>query len=673
MADDIRHGRYWLLAVQLATIAPQLDRLPAWLLAFVFLACFWRLPKVELRLPPPDSSQRFLILLLCFVGLWFSYHSIVGPEAGTSFLIVCMAIKLLEMRSRRDCHIVVILGFFVVSTNFLFDQSLWLTLYAGLVLVLIAGSLLVMHQPPDRTGRQTARHALLLVGQALPLMLILYLFFPRLPPLWTMHMNQSGGKTGLSDSMSPGEFAHLSQSDALAFRVEFHGAAPDKSRLYWRALVLANFDGKTWRPNPGNTEGEMVAWLSEHNRPQWLYQIRVDRQHPIAYRVVQEPNDQPWLFGLGVAQPDDAEAGLTREYTLLNRLPVTQRKTYEVTSFAPVALDADMPDWLRSVNLRLPPGNPRARAQAVSWRNAAASDADYVSRVLDWYRGQNFAYTLDPPPITGEQIDGFLFQTRQGFCEHYASSFVFLMRAAGIPARIVAGYQGGQPGASGGYWEVRQMDAHAWAEIWLPGQGWTELDPTAAVAPERINRGASSLADNRDFWGNAAGSGLNYSSFRLLRSVHAWMDDLNYRWNRNVLGYDTDSQNNLMQRLIGDTDYLKRTLIMVGCFAAVLALLVAGWWWRQPRHHDVPPDRYYRLYCRRMARAGLPRQPGEGPVDYAGRVAMARPDLAKKAREVTLLYTQLRYQPASVASHKRLLRLRRLAAAPVKPGRAARS
>ncbi len=659
--DDIRRGRYWLLLSQLAAVLPHGQMLPAWLSLTLLLACLWRLPTVEIRVPPPGFWVRLLVLLAGVFGIWKSFNTVVGPEAGTAFLILCMALKILEMQSRRDCYVVVILGFFVVATNFLFGQSLWLALYIGLVLLLIVMALVALNQPRHSSSRQTLRKALVLLGQALPLMLILFVFFPRLPPLWSLNLTQASGRTGMSDSMSPGDIAQLSQSTERAFRVEFEGAPPPKSQMYWRGLVLSNFDGTRWTQAPEFAEGSGSYWPGMPV-PNWLRSIGFNRASAVNYQVILEPTDKPWLFALGLPRTADKDIALGREITLQKTTPVFSRFTYSVQSYTQRQVDVQLSAWMRSHYLRLPEGsNQRSRAQAQNWRLEQGDDRAYMQQVLRWFNRNNFYYTLEPPALGGQRIDEFLFESRQGFCEHYASSFVFLMRAAGIPARVVVGYLGGEESPYGDYWQVRQMDAHAWAEVWLPGEGWIEIDPTAAVAPERIRQGVESLAAQREFWGASGFSGLRYSNYHLFRGLRQWADYANYVWYSDVLGYDSDKQSGFMQRLLGRDDLLQRTLIMAGLFAGVLGAMAIWMLWQRPRRHEVVEDRIYRRYCQRMARAGLPRQRGEGARDYAERIAKNRPKLAKGAREVAQLYIQLQYRQPRGRAEPLLRRFRRLA------------
>ncbi len=649
--DDIAAARPWVLGVEIATMLPQWQRLPWWLPPLLLFACAWRLPVVERRLPLPSPSLRWLLFLFCLLGLWSHYHSLVGAEAGSAFLVVCMIIKLLEMRRRRDVHVLLLIAGFVLATDFLFDTSLWLGLYGLLVVVLMLAGLLALQR--RETHVLLLRRALALLLQALPITLILYLFFPRLPPLWTLHTQAGTSVTGLSAVMAPGDLSHLSESDDLAFRVEFHGRRPDRSQLYWRGIVLSQFDGHAWRPAPQDEEVRPLSSTTPTARGE-----RID------YRVTLEPTGQPWLFALAHARSDAADIVLTRGGTLRARAPITRTRRYDVSSrrvdVGTAALSRSA--WQR--DLQLPAGNTRTRRLALAWRAAATSDAAYVRRVLLWFHGGGFVYSLDPPRWVGEPIDDFLFRTRSGFCEHYAAAFVFMMRAAGIPARVVIGYQGGQPGLSGGYWEVRQMDAHAWAEIWTQ-ERWLRVDPTAAVAPERISHGALVVWQHQA--AEIAGQFFPAAVFGWHLHVRAWLDDLDFRWRRDVLAYDVAQQNHLMLSWLGSTDVLRRALVMVAAIALLFALMALLR--RQAGRPAMPAaERHYRRYCRRMAALGLPRQIAEGPHSYAERIARRRPDLAAAARALAELYSQLCYQGPDQAPDAgratRLAQLKRLARRP---------
>lgn len=649
--DDIRRGRYWLLSAQLGAILPLWNVIPWWLTALMALACFWRLPRIETIVPPPGFWVRISLLALGLYGLFLSFRTLLGPEAGTAFLVLCMTLKVLEMRSRRDCYVAIILGFFVVATNFFFSQSLVTTLYVGLILVLILAALLSLNQPASTGSGAVFRRALVLLAQAIPLMLILFLFFPRLPPLWTLNIGNGTAKTGMSDSMAPGDIAKLSQSDALAFRVEFEGRAPEKSKMYWRGLVLSDFDGVSWRQNEDLVVRNTPAW-PVGNAPFWVNEDELKKQSPLYYRVIQEPTEQPWLFALNLPKPTAKESLLTREFTLLSPRPLFARTTYNVTSYLEAPLDLDLPPWLRSQTLALPEkGNELSRRLAMRWRSEGLTDRQLIVRALNYFKGQNFSYTLEPPALGKNRIDDFLFNTQRGFCEHYSSAFTYLMRAADIPARVVVGYHGGQESPYGDYWLIRQLDAHAWVEVWLEGEGWIQLDPTSMVAPERIENGMGALVAQRDFWGESGLSGLRYNSFHLFKGVKQWADYVNYRWHTDVLGYDSRNQDNLMRRLLGDASVIKRLLLMVGLFVGVLVLILLSMYWRRPRKVEREHERYYRQYTERMAKMGMAREHGEGVRAYAERIGKRHPAAKAQAKQVADLYTQIEYKRSNENAH----------------------
>jgi transglutaminase-like putative cysteine protease len=463
----------------------------------------------------------------------------------------------------------------------------------------------------------------------------------------------------MSDSMSPGDIAKLSESPAVAFRVEFAGPVPPQQQLYWRGLALSYFDGRRWTQSPEVQPRRPADWTGGA-APAWL--STTASGPPLRYRVILEPTDQPWLFALAVPASPTPRVGFTRDYRLVYGEPVYERLTYNVESWPDIRIDAgQLPVWLLRQNLQLPAtGNPQARLMARRWLAGSGSPLQYVRDVLGWFRAEHFFYTLEPPALGDDRIDDFLFRTRRGFCEHYASSFVFLMRAAGIPARVVVGYQGGEKSPLGNYWVVRQLDAHAWAEVWLQGSGWVSVDPTAAVAPDRIQRGAEQMASRRDYWGDSGIGAVRYNNYRLLKGLRSLADYVNYRWHRDVLGYDSSRQDGLMQRLLGDTGLWRRLAVMGGLLLA-LGLVLFLWALRGQRRPLHPLDRLYLRYCRRLARRGLVREPGEGPQAFAERVAREAPELAAEAGEFARIYAALRYRPPGTSDAVLERRLRRMA------------
>jgi len=651
-------SRYWLLAALVFAFIPHVDRLPWWLNGVLCVMLLWRLPAIEQRLPVANSLMKVLLLLAGIAGLKSTYNVLFGPEAGVSFLIFCVALKLIETNDERDSYVLLTLSFFVLATSFLFSKSLFITVYAGFALLIITSAYVSFNQ--SISSKHALKTSVVLLGQALPLMLILFVFFPRLPPLWTLKMTEGSGKTGMSDNMSPGDLAKLSQSSELAFRVEFKdNKVPPKALLYWRGLTLSRFDGKTWRTSnsPWLNDYALTAW-SQQPLPQWTeMQIRIKEKSQIQYKVILEPTDTTWLYALSVPYSNDKGVGLTRDFRLISSTPVFQRFTYNAFRFDAVALDPELPEWLRQDNLKLPStGNPTARKMAQQWHTFYGSDEKYITAVLRWFTKNQFYYTLEPPPLGNNRIDEFLFQTRRGFCEHYASSFTFLLRAAGIPARVVIGYQGGELSPTGDSWQVRQMDAHAWVEAWLPQKGWIKLDPTAAIAPERIERGMSDMAQDQAVWGDSAFSAMKYGNYKLLGQLRNMADYLNYRWQRDVLGYDSGNQEEFLLKLLGDTQVWKRLAVMFGALVAIAGLL-AAWTILKDRKKTHPADKVILKLSKQLSIRGLSRRQGEGVIAYLQRLQQQQPQWDKSLLLLQESYSAVRYQE----SQNHVLEIRKMA------------
>lgn len=448
--------------------------------------------------------------------------------------------------------------------------------------------------------------------------------------------------------MTPGDYSRLGRSADLAFRVSFEGPIPRQHQLYWRGLVLSNFDGRQWSRSKrddfdpmGLIEGAPLQWFGKSKQP-WdaLIKRRGAKTH---YSVVMEPSRQPWLYSLATPVPQSADIALTRDYRLIASEPVTAKKQYQVDSWLDYTIEANsLSNFRRATELHIPKGfNPRTVALAQRWRSEISSDKALIQKVLGLYN-QQFVYTLQPLLLGKHSVDEFLFDTQRGFCEHYSSSFVFFMRAAGIPARVVAGYQGGERHPDN-YLLVRQYDAHAWAEVWLEGDGWVRVDPTAAVAPERIEANLEAALANTD--GFLADSPLSLMHFRhinLLNRLRLQLDSLNYSWARWVLGYD-NVQENLLKNLLGAYNPLRIAFALLISGSVILGLL-ALWQLRyrlSAKHDEL--DRMFLKLCKKLEKAGMPRSAGEGPRDYAQRVAEQRPDLARQVKAISTVYEHMRY------------------------------
>lgn len=629
----------WLLAALLVVIAPLVVQLPVWLMAVWLAAAGWRWLAAARAWPMPRRWLLVPVTLMLIGGLLLQYGTLLGRDAGVALLVAMTAMKLLEARTMRDAQVLVFLGCFLLMANLLFSQEIPMIFHLVLaVVLLVTAQLLSQHNRPGLNGLRALRLSGVMLAQALPVMLILFVLFPRIPgPLWGLPEDAHGGLTGLGNEMSPGSINELIQSNKVAFRVRFDAAAPGSELLYWRGPVLWWFDGRSWRG------------LDESRREQPRFEPLGGR---FDHTVMLEPHGQRWLLALDLPGGGPDNSGFTSSNMLLHRDRINTRMQYRVSSYTRHLSDP-LQNVERQRGLQLPSRlNPRARELAGQWRRDYADPAAIVQAGLRYFRQHPFYYTLQPPLLGSESnIDEFLFETRRGFCEHYAGSFAFLMRAAGIPARVILGYQGGEPNDD--YMIVRQSDAHAWVEVWLDDRGgWTRVDPTAAVAPQRIEQGLFASIDD-------PGS-LPFMARRdstLMRDLALVWDSVNMAWNRWVLAYGPEEQREFLSGLgFGEIGWREMTIAMIVLLGMVP--LMALTWLLLRRHRALDPaTRLYLRLCKRLARKGLPRHPHEGPLDYTRRVAEQRPDLAAHLRLAGTLYARLRYSEAHARELQRLRRL----------------
>ncbi|WP_301100695.1 DUF3488 and transglutaminase-like domain-containing protein [Propionivibrio sp.] len=624
--QPLEHGAIpWLLAVALVTAAPHASHLPLWLTLFVGGALLWRswLWRQQARLP-----ARWLLMLVVFAGvagIGWEFRTLFGRDAGVALIVFFMALKPMEMRTRRDSMVVVMLGFFLLLTHYFYLQSIPTGLWLLAATTLLTATLIRLYGGAQPLGA-IVHYAGLLLAQALPFMLIIFLLFPRVTgPLWGLPQDAYSGLTGLSDRMSPGSLNKLIQSGAIAFRVQFAGELPPKSNLYWRGPVFDDYDGMTWRALPrGDRAGSPPVVEA--------------RGKTYSYVSTLEAHNQRWLLALDLPTRQPEGSVLARSLETLSREPVRSRARYAFTS-APdfIANRQESPALLQQA-LRLPPRlNPRSRELAASWRATFNSPQQISDAALRLFRQEAFFYTLQPPLLGEHAVDDFLFATRRGFCEHYASAYVVLMRAADIPARVVAGYQGGEINPIDGYLTVRQSDAHAWAEIWLADRGWVRVDPTAAVAPSRIEEGIEAALPADD------------PLPALVRIDTDWLRDLRNRWeaannswNQWVLGYNPQRQRELLSRLGLDEPDWRSMTSALAMLCAIALLFVTVWTFWQ-RTTTTPAQRAWQRFCTRIKRLGITRADWEGPLAFAARVAREQPQLAALCHEAASIFADLHY------------------------------
>jgi len=626
----------WLLACALATAAPHAGHQPHWLLAVAAAALLLRAWLWLAQRALPARWLLALVVVAGSAGIWLEYRTLFGRDAGVALLVLFMALKPLEMRLRRDAMVVVMLGFFLLLTHYFYSQSiptgLWLLAAATLqtaTLVRIFGGA----QPATLIVRRAG--ALLL--QALPFMLVMFLFFPRVNgPLWGLPQDAHSSRSGLPETIEPGSISNLVLDGSIAFRARFDGTPPANASLYWRGPVMDEFDGRGWRAaRPASSA-------------RYTPEVRT-LGAPIAYEITLEAHQQRWLLALDAPLALPPQALLSARMQALARDPLRQRSRFRLQSATDYRAGIDEPADMLDLALRLPrDGNPRARELAAGWLRQHASPQAIAAEALRHFRRENFVYTLRPPLLGENSIDEFLYTTRRGFCEHYASAFVFLMRAAGVPARVVAGYQGGEANPVDGYVVVRQSDAHAWAEIWIAGEGWRRVDPTAAIAPSRVEQGIATALPAGEPLPVMARLDLDW-----LRQLRFRWEAVNNRWNQWVLGYNPDRQRELLRDFgLGDIDWRGMAALLATVCGLLLAA-IAGWaLWQRPRQDAA--QRLWLRYCRRLGRCGIARAPWEGPLDFAQRVAACRPELGASVRAVAEAYIAARYDPPTPDALARL-------------------
>ncbi|MEZ5483399.1 MAG: DUF3488 and transglutaminase-like domain-containing protein [Porticoccaceae bacterium] len=639
-----RAGLFWLVVAFCVITAMHFDHLPPWINAAGVVVVVWRIQLYRGAWSPPGRLMRFLLMALCVMGLLVEYGKPTGLEPMVALLASTFALKLLEMNSKRDSYLVVFMAFFLSLLLALFDQSIRSALFMAICLLLSTAALIGLHgQGVEYRLWRPLRSASILLLQAVPLMVLMFLVMPRIGALWSVPQNNHSAKTGMSETVSPGDFSKLARSAKLAFRVSFEGEVPPRHQLYWRGLILSNFDGRQWSGAGAQGYGrESLLWWHGEPVPDWNKLVE-RRSNRVEYEVIIEPTQQAWLFALSTPQPKSRDVALTRDFRLIARRPLAAKTRYRVQSWLDYRLSPDsLTRWRRAVELNIPEGfNPQTVVLARQWRSENLDEHTLIRRVLGLYNEQ-FVYTLEPPPLGKHSVDEFLFASKRGFCEHFASSFVFFMRAASVPARVVVGYQGGEVHPDG-YLLVRQYDAHAWAEVWIEGEGWIRVDPTAAVAPERIEGSlADILGEEQEFLADSPLSLVRFRHINWLNNVRLRLESMNYAWARWVLGYDKE-QDNILKNWFGDTSPVRIALWLLCVGGAIIGAL--SWLYlRQSvasRHDEL--DQLFLRVCRQLEKAGYPRKTGEGPQAYAERVAASRPDIARQVTAINRRYQRMRY------------------------------
>lgn len=571
-----RDGRdtLFLLAVITWVALPLIQQVPLWCSLMGAAVILWRGSLAWRALPLPGTAWRLGLLALAVAATWMSYRTLLGRDAGVTLVVVLLTLKTLELRARRDAFVVFFLSFFLMLTQFFYSQSL---LTATAMLLALWGLLTALVNAHMPVGKPPLWQAARIAGQmtllGAPIMLVLFMLFPRLAPLWGLPGDAMTGRSGLSASMTVGNIASLALDDSVAMRLRFAGQQPEPAQMYFRGPVLTQFDGKRWTAMP---------WPDADLHP--LPTQLVVQGEPLNYQITLEPNQQPWLLTLDATPQPPKVPGSTPRMThdlqwVLTR-PVTELLRYEATSYTRYLADVDAPRTQLRPNLRLPLGfNPRTQAWAQELQQSHPDPAARVQAVLQHLRTGDYLYTLEPGLYGRDSADEFWFDRKLGFCEHIAAAFVIVMRASGIPARVVTGYQGGERNMLDNFWTVRQSDAHAWAEVWLAGRGWVRVDPTAAVAPGRTG----SLQRLQTPRGALTSALLGSVSPALALNMRAAWDAVNNRWNQWVLNYTQQRQLDLLKNLGFESPGWEDLLYILWSIVVVASLASAAWsaWERQ--------------------------------------------------------------------------------------------
>ncbi len=676
---QLTHRNTWLLwCCQIINIGCLAEEISTWMLAILALCLCWQaLFNIRKISPKNNSSNKVIIkdktkiasiLLTLFALSGCIAIAITATSLGilismVHLLTFAYVLKAFEIKQRKDFYQVCLLGIFLLASALIFKQNLLFSVLIAFVLIV---NLMVLLQAfsPKQTLSVSAKTIVVLLIQSSLFAIVLFVVFPRLTPFWQVPNAQSA-KTGLSNEVSLGDIANLALSSDLAFRVDFNGKKiPQYDKLYWRAMTLENYDGIKWtRTNLHDN--------NEFTETQKLF-TPVTSGEGLNYNIIVEPNHQSWLFGLSVITTDNSNVRLMDDYTVQSKSVLSQISHYELTSYLQTPLDLKISNRKKQRNLHIVNGsNPRLEQLAYELKQTYADPVDRSNAVLALFREQNYFYTLKPPLLVNNSLDQFFFDTKAGFCVYYASAYTYLMRAAGVPARIVTGYLGGEYNGTsalqetiteanpieddkrdntkqGGHLSIYQYDAHAWSEIWLEGIGWQRVDPTAAVDPQRVESGWSTellsqqSSLNNDFLGL-----YQYRKMAWLNAIRLQFDALDYQWTRWVLAYSSAQQYDLLKRWFGGNIQWKAIAIVLATLILIMVLLTLLYRVNVnlfKRKKLTTWSCLYQRVLKKLAKKGTKKPTNMSPSGFAKLVAQQHPELANQFKEFTITFETLMYR-----------------------------
>jgi len=655
----------WLLwCSQLVNVSSLSVEISPWMLAIIALCLCWQALFNNVKDITKNKISPTILTIVAISGC--VAIGITGSSVGVLLSMVHLitfayVLKAFEIHQRKDFYQVFLLGLFLLASALIFKQNLVFSIFV--VLALILNLMVLLHYfSSKRTLFSSAKMVFIQLFQSLLLAIVLFLVFPRLSPFWQVP-NANSAQTGLSDEVSPGDIANLALSNDLAFRADFNdGEIPSYSNLYWRAMTLENYDGRKW-------SREKV----DHKTPVSDKTFRpYITGKGITYSVIVEPSYQSWLFGLSVAISDDSKLRLIEDYTVQSRSVLGQISHYQLESYLQAPLDLTISDTKKLRNLSIIKGsNPRLEKLGLGLMQRYRDPIDRSNAVLALFKEQEYFYTLKPPLLINNSLDQFFFDTKAGFCVHYASSYSYLMRAAGIPARVVTGYLGGEynnvnnspDSKQGGHLSIYQYDAHAWAEIWLDGIGWRRVDPTAAVDPQRVDSGwSTTLLAQQSFLNNDLLGLYQFKKVAWLNVLRLQLDELDYQWTRWVLGYSGKQQYNLLKRWFGENVHWKAAATTVSIFILFILSfsLMSHFNFNLFKRKKISPRlKLYQKALQILAKKGISKPVGMTPADFALTVSQRIPKISKEFVEFTNIFEYLSYHELSRKEQdKTLLRLK---------------
>ena len=622
----------WVIVAIGFLMIPHSIRFPLLIIPLLIFCVIWRLLIFKQKLNHPPFWLRLILVLLGFAAVFSLPFAFVSVESMVAILLVGILLKVIEMQSHRDIYVVLFLSHFIIAAQLLFDQTLISAFYMVIGILLLTSSLWVFTlKKKPALWFYPLQFAAKVIALSVPLMIIGFLLFPRLSPFWAVPSPKGNATTGISESMSPGSISNLVKSDAVAFRAKFEKAMPALSDLYWRGPVLSDFDGVTWRIDQGQ---RVEPFLVDENLDDAI----------LNYELIVEPSNQSWLFPLSVVVGENNNLLYYSNNTVMSTKTLYQKQAFQFQS-QPRNTDLFLVGN-KAKYLQLPEGyNPKARNFALQLWQETLNATDFIDALARFYQQEPFIYTLSPPLYSGDSIDTFLFEGKQGFCEHYASSYVFLARSVGLPARVVTGYQGGELNLFEGYFTIRQRDAHAWAEVYLPSSGWVRIDPTGFVAPERILEGSQqALAEQSAFVPDQALSHRKLIQFGWYRYLDQRYDQLNYLWSVTVLSFNTDRQWQLFDRFYKRLSLFEFFRLILGLFLLFLLATFIYRLYQNRKKHLTAEEKIYQQFIAKMHKKGIKKPTHMGPIDFLREIQLHHPEYYADAEKFISVYVRLRYR-----------------------------